>query len=261
MLTELDHDETGPSICEVGPRRQLVRRVLQQQRHHLAQLGTSQEIVKASAVTTGLAVTSINTTKTCTATFANVNVTTTIATGLFTNNSDIGSPNAAGSASFSNGIYTVAGAGVDIWNTSDQFQYDYKNATGDVTISAQVTSVQNIHPWSKAGVMIRDGIAANAAFADVVLTPGGYLAFQWRASAGGICSQSLVAMKTAPQYVKLVRAGNSFTAYYSSDGTAWTQVGTAQTIMMAPAVTTGLAVTSINTSKTCTAAFANVSLS
>ncbi len=178
---------------------------------------------------------------------------------LFTSSVDIGSPKLAGSASLSNGIYTVVGEGIDIWNTTDQFHYYYKNVSGDATIIAQVTSVQNVNSWAKAGVMIRNGTAANAAFADVVVTPAGYLAFQSRANAGGACSQTVLTSKEAPQFVKLLRTGNSFAAWYSADGKVWAQLGAARTIAMAPAVTTGLAVTSINTAATCTATFANVS--
>jgi hypothetical protein len=179
---------------------------------------------------------------------------------LFGTSIDIGSPKIAGSASFANGIYTVTGQGNDIWNASDQFHYDYTAATGDTTISAQVTSVQNTYSWAKAGVMIRDGTAANAAFADVVVTPGGYVSFQFRAKAGGPCSMVTLTGKHAPQFVKLVRTGNTFSAFYSSNGTTWTQVGKSQTIAMGNAVTTGLAVTSVNLTKACTATFANVSV-
>ena len=78
-------------------------------------------------------------------------------------------PDAPGSASLANGTYTTTGAGTDIWNASDPFHYVYANATGDTSISARATTVQNINKWSKAGVMIRNGTAANAAFADVFI--------------------------------------------------------------------------------------------
>ena len=180
--------------------------------------------------------------------------------GLFTNSIDIGSPNIAGSASLSNGIYTVSGNGIDIFKTSDQFHYDYENVSGNTTIAAEVTSVSAANSWSKAGVMIRASTAANSPFADVVFTPGGYLAFQWRSTAGGSCSQSVVGGQASPRYVKLVRTGNAFTAFYSINGTTWYQIGSSVTIAMADPVTAGLAVTSVSPSKLCTATFANVSV-
>src|SRR6185503_8739700 len=56
---------------------------------------------------------------------------------------DIGSPGLAGSAGHTNGNWTVRGGGADIWGTSDQFQYAYTTASGDSTIIARVTSLQN----------------------------------------------------------------------------------------------------------------------
>jgi hypothetical protein len=58
--------------------------------------------------------------------------------------------------------------------------------------------------------------------------------------------------------VKLTRTGSSFAAFYSSDGSTWTQIGTAQTITMASGATIGLAVTSHNDGTLCTANFSNV---
>ena len=106
--------------------------------------------------------------------------------GIFTGSVDIGAPSTAGSASYNAATqtYTVQAGGNDIWNASDQFHYLYTSVSGDTTLSAQVTSVSNTDQWAKAGVMFRDGTAANAAFAMVAVTPGNGIAFQWRTSAG-----------------------------------------------------------------------------
>ena len=41
---------------------------------------------------------------------------------------------------------SVTGAGVDIWDTSDQFQFVYQTLDGDGEIVARVTSLQNTMP-------------------------------------------------------------------------------------------------------------------
>ena len=97
--------------------------------------------------------------------------------------------------------------------------------------------------------MFRDSTAAGAMFADVVVTPSSGVSFQWRNSTGGNCGYSQILGVTAPAWVKLVRTGNSFTAFYATTtGTPadadWIQVGTAQTIAMGSNVQAGLAVTS-----------------
>ena len=65
---------------------------------------------------------------------------------------DIGAVGIAGSDSYASGMFTVTGAGADIGGTSDAFRFVNAAATGDCTITARVSSLQNIDPWSKAGV-------------------------------------------------------------------------------------------------------------
>src|SRR5688572_13827364 len=69
---------------------------------------------------------------------------------------DVGSPAVAGSATHNSGLYTVNGAGADIWGSADQFRFVYRQWTGDGVITARVASLQGAHEWSKAGVMIRE---------------------------------------------------------------------------------------------------------
>jgi regulation of enolase protein 1 (concanavalin A-like superfamily) len=118
--------------------------------------------------------------------------------------------------------------------------------------------VQNTDQWAKAGVMIREGTAAGAIEASVVVTPGNGISFQRRTSTGGTSVSTIQGGLAAPYWVRLTRAGNSFAAYYSTTGSTWTQLGTAQTITMATGATIGLAVTSHNDGTLCTANFSNV---
>jgi hypothetical protein len=173
---------------------------------------------------------------------------------------DVGGPGKSGSASSPDGqSWTVSGGGSDIWNGSDQFNFASQAVTGDGTIVARVTSVGNTDPWAKAGVMFRDGPGAGAMFADVVVTPGSGVAFQWRSSTGGPCDMSGVA-GAAPEWVKLVRAGNTFTAYYSADGNTWAQLGSARTVAMSGTAQVGLAVTAHNNTALAPATFTNVAV-
>jgi regulation of enolase protein 1 (concanavalin A-like superfamily) len=59
--------------------------------------------------------------------------------------------------------------------------------------------------------------------------------------------------------VRLVRSGDTFTAYRSTDGAAWTTVGS-QTIAMTSGVYVGLVITSHNNTALATATFDNVSI-
>jgi hypothetical protein len=97
---------------------------------------------------------------------------------------DIGAVGSTGNVIYSSGVFTVTGSGDDIWNAADAFRFVCVPVTGNCTMIARVTSVQNIDPWSKAGVMIRESTNANAANAFIAVTPGNGVTFQYRPSTG-----------------------------------------------------------------------------
>jgi hypothetical protein len=64
-------------------------------------------------------------------------------------------------------------------------------------------------------------------------------------TAGSSCGSSATGLLTAPTWVKLVRFGDNFTAYFFGDGEAWLFQGSSA-ISMAATVYTGFAITSYN---------------
>jgi glucose/arabinose dehydrogenase/regulation of enolase protein 1 (concanavalin A-like superfamily) len=170
----------------------------------------------------------------------------------------VGSPAIAGNGSFANNTFTVSGSGSDIFGTNDSFHYVYQVLTGNVEIRARVTGISNTHAQAKAGVMIRDDLNSNGRNAFMGITPGSGLVFQRRINTGGTTTSTSLA-GAVPYWVRLVRSGNLFTSYVSTDGNNWTQVGTA-TIIMRDNIYVGLPVTSHTNSALCTATFTNVSV-
>ena len=174
---------------------------------------------------------------------------------------DIGSVAAAGSASSASCVWTIGGSGADIWGTADEFYYVYQSLSGDGQIIARVASITNTDSWAKAGVMIRETLNADSKHAMMVVTSGNGTAFQRRTSTGGSSDNDNVPGRVAPYWVKLTRVGNTFSGYESSNGSAWTQVGSSVSITMATDVYVGLAVTSHNDGVLCTAVIDNVAFS
>jgi len=174
--------------------------------------------------------------------------------------SDVGAVGVAGSASFANPTFTVTGAGADVWGTADAFHFVYQGLDGDGTIVARVVSVQNTAAWAKAGVMIRSSLSAGSAQAFMLVSAGNGVAFQRRASNGATSSSTAGSSSAAPRWMKLTRSGNTITGYESSNGTTWTQVGSA-TFSMPTSVLIGLAVSSHVSGLTSTATFDGVSVS
>jgi hypothetical protein len=173
--------------------------------------------------------------------------------------SDVGAVAKAGSASFASGVFTVKGSGADVWGSADEFQFAYRSLAGDGQIVARVATVQNTHAWAKAGVMIRESLAAGSKQAAMFVSAGKGLAFQRRSATGGLSTSTAGALAGAPRWVKLVRAGTTLTAYESTDGVAWTLVGS-DTIAMNSTVLVGLAVTSHVDGTLCTATLDNVTV-
>ena len=202
----------------------------------------------------GLAVSSHAAGTTATATFSDV-VAGSLATGW--TGSNVGST--GGTASTDGSIYSVTGGGADIWNGSDQFYYLYQQWFGDGTVVARVRSLQNAHAWTKAGVMFRESIAANAKQVDMIVSPSKGVAMQYRAATGGSTVHAGGAAGAAPGWVRLTREGDRFTAAWSTDGSTWTAIGSA-TVAMPQSILVGLAVTSHNTSATAAASFDDVAL-
>ena len=174
---------------------------------------------------------------------------------------DVGSPAIAGTTSHEWGTWTVTGAGANIWGTSDQFQFAFQTITGDVEITARVAAFETANDWSKAGVMIRDGLARNATNAAMVVSRAVRPAFQRRTTVGGTTVRTVNGpLGGVAMWVRLVRKGNLFTAYRSDNGSSWTTVGSA-TITMSQTVSVGLAVTSRDAGALATARFADVTVS
>jgi regulation of enolase protein 1 (concanavalin A-like superfamily) len=107
--------------------------------------------------------------------------------------------------------------------------------------------------------MYRETLDANSKNVALVVRPDGAIHLQTRSSTGGGTGSSSVGMVSPETWIKLVRSGNNFDAYYSGDGVTWTYI-TTKTLSMAVEVEAGLAVTSHKDSVLCTAIFSNVNV-
>lgn len=171
--------------------------------------------------------------------FANVN---NLPTGWSA--ADIGSPGTPGSTSYNagTGTFTLTGTGTNIFNASDQFHYASETYSGNFTMTIRVASVVSDAPWAKAGIMVRETSAANSRYVYLAMTPTNGLLFEGRLTAGANAVQwGTVGTIDPPQWLKLVRSGNAFSAYYSNNGSSWTQVSTAQTVTVGTSPMLGLA--------------------
>lgn len=174
---------------------------------------------------------------------------------------DVGALGVMGSTSYNNGVFTVKAVGRQISGTSDSMHLVYQPLTGDGTIVARVASMQGSVGFATAGVMIRETLDSGARNAKTAHWPYyNYIYFDLRTTPGGSTSEPGGWSAALPYWVKLVRSGNTFSSYASSDGSHWTQIGSSQTLAMAATVYIGLAANSGSNSTLATATFDNVTV-
>ncbi len=170
------------------------------------------------------------------------------------------------SHTFAAGTYTVSAGGVGIpsGGTPDDFYFLNTPVTGGVTITARLVSVQNVNGSnSRAGVMIRNSLAADALEAFAGVNSQGSGRWIYRATAAANSANATVTAGQ-PYWVRLIRAGSTFTAQFAPDSAGtpgtFTTAGTAQTLAMGSTVFVGLAAASGSTATAGTAVFDKITI-
>jgi autotransporter-associated beta strand protein len=158
-------------------------------------------------------------------------------------NIDIGNTGLAGSASYSNGVWTLNGAGT---STSTAFNFNFKKVSGDAGLVVKVNSVSPIS--GGCGVMLRESLAPGSAFWDIYLGANGGIGKHWQPK--------------APWWLKIERVGTRIFTYHSQDGVNWTNLGCAYSATGFPTnLYAGFYTVSNNASALNTATFSNVAYS
>ncbi|MEK7952070.1 Calx-beta domain-containing protein [Luteolibacter soli] len=143
---------------------------------------------------------------------------------------EIGSGTVAGSSAHSGDTYTVSGAGAlgsgFLNSRNDAFHFVWQTISGDGEIIARINSLQASGTNSRVGVMIRDTLASNSRHVFMGMTDDNDYRWVRRTGMNGNTSTTSSGTGTTPNaWVRLTRVGDTITAYKSSDGTTWTQVG------------------------------------
>jgi Calx-beta domain/PKD domain len=160
------------------------------------------------------------------------------------------------------GLFSQTGTGAGYAGTStDQAQIMVRSATGDGSVVARLTSFST--SAALAGVTIRDSLARGSNRAVLGFVPGAGLQFRTRITVSTNDTSVAAAAPALPIWLKLERNSttNEISASYSSDGTAWTPIGTPVVMPLLNAdAHYGLTTTSNSTSSSATALFDNVTL-
>jgi hypothetical protein len=147
--------------------------------------------------------------------------------------SDVGVVGPVGSATYSSGSYVVNSGGSAIAAATDSFGFVNRQKTGDFDLRVRVpVGPSNTSNWAKAGLMVRSTMAVGASFFCVDIMPTGTIELMYRPSPDGSTAVFLTSVTSGAKHLRLTRAGNTFTAYYSTDGSSWTAIGNQMSITL-----------------------------
>jgi ABC-type transport system involved in multi-copper enzyme maturation permease subunit len=151
--------------------------------------------------------------------------------------------------------YTVGPGGVLV---QDEFYFVRQPLAGNGSLTVRVTSLAArlppsppgfparpavLVPWSKAGIIIKDGTSRGSAYAAMMVTGGNGVRMQWNYT-GDTPGLPGAVSAASPRWLRLTRDGDTITGYDSADGTHWTRVGTVTLAGLPSTVQAGLFATS-----------------
>lgn len=146
--------------------------------------------------------------------------------------------------SASGGTLSVTPGWGRIRDNSDGFYYFYPGlATGDFRMTVRVLSVQTNSDNAQAGLMARESLLAESAHFSAFKYRSNNNFLVWRDVTGGSHGATSGSFGF-PQYLRIVREGNTFTAYRSANGETWTAYGSPRTMNLPESVYVGIATSS-----------------
>ncbi|WP_395738871.1 Calx-beta domain-containing protein [Prosthecobacter sp.] len=231
------------------------------------QVGTTQTVsFAANNYTAGIWAASNSSGTSCVATIDNVSVTgldAGVTPGALTSVTvGTSNPTSSSTGPDANGVYTITAGGTDLSqsSTTDICRYLEFPITGSVgcTVTARVVSITGGVNTSKGGVMIRETTANTSKHMAMAAEKTGSARTVYRSGTTGANAAVTV---QRPYWVRLTRAGTSFSGHISTDGSTWQQVGSTQTLPLSSKVQAGLAVSARSDGTLETAVFDNVSIS
>ena len=173
---------------------------------------------------------------------------------------DVGDIKTAGSAVADGDTWTLHGAGDDIYLDANDFHFAYAAVSGPVRIEARVRDVEPVNPFSKAGVMVRSGLGADASHGYVGRTVEQGPEVAWRSRPGDrTVTQQLRSHAERASWVRLDRDGDRLTCSISEDGSSWDVIDQRH-VALDDRIHVGLAVCSVVPRALCRATFEDVSV-
>lgn len=134
---------------------------------------------------------------------------------------DIASLPAGGQRVFSGKHMEIFGGGQDIWNDHDEFRFVWQKAEGDFVLRGDVISLERVHAYSKAGLMVRGGLEPDDPHVLLHVFPDARVMLGWRERKGAMMEEKKFAVREFPIRMRLAREGRKLAVQFAADGEAW----------------------------------------
>ena len=136
------------------------------------------------------------------------------------------------------GSVTMGGSGLNAVQTWEGGQFIYQSRAGDGCLTAYVQAPSPAQSGARFAVMVRDTLVNTSIMASTVTSGdssfGSKFIYRTVASANSVVTGS-APTQIAPNWIRITRAGNTFTSESSPNGTTWTALGSATVALPATA--------------------------
>ena len=125
------------------------------------------------------------------------------------------------------GEFDLFGGGKDIWGEKDDFRFLHQTLDGDGVLEATIQTVETVDTYTKAGLMLRDGLNPDAPFLMLSIFPSGEINIAKRETLGGTAASAGSKTAQLPGItLRITRQNGTITMEYKTNSDTYALIGT-----------------------------------
>ncbi|MEO0514985.1 MAG: cellulase family glycosylhydrolase [Planctomycetota bacterium] len=134
---------------------------------------------------------------------------------------DIGDASPGGFEVLADGRWSVWGGGNDVFNDHDDFRLIYQSSSENEALWTRLDALDATDRYAKAGVMLRESTAPNAAHVLLHGLPDGRVVFATRPESGELTQEKTLAISGFPMGLAIERDAEGLTLHYTNADAEW----------------------------------------
>lgn len=160
---------------------------------------------------------------------------------------------------------TSGGASADLWTgNNDSNTYHFMPWQGDGVFTARLVSFTSTDASAKAGIIFRETTNAGSRYSTIHLLRSGSVNYQHKTATSGSSTNTNFFSGSAsggggfPEWIRVTRQGDTFTLFFSENGSTWTELSSRSNAMSGATLSVGFVVAPRTGNTTATATFDNI---